>query len=225
MSDDAVETRESRTARNDIRVRPNYILVDYENVQPDQIDCLRAPHVRLLLFVGAQQTKLSVDLYLAMQEMGERSRLIRCGASGSNALDFYIAFYCGEILAKDSDAFLHIISRDKGFDPLIAHLNERNKREDSGHRKFAQRVESFDRIPLLKSAQAKSLSERVSVVIDHFRKGSTKPRSLKTLATTVHSIFHKTLTEPEVNGIINELQKRKLVVEEGTKLVYKLDET
>ena len=44
---------------------------------------------------------------------------------GFNALDFHIAFHIGHLCAQDPNAFLHIISKDTGFGPPIAHLKER----------------------------------------------------------------------------------------------------
>ncbi len=196
-------------------MKSNYILVDYENVQPDDIERLKGPNVRLLLFLGATQAKLPVELVLALQELGESGRIIRCSSSGPNAVDFHIALYCGEIIAKDGDAFLHIVSGDKGFDPLVAHLKQRKI--------FVQRVPSLDQITFLKFAQAKSMTERVTLVIEHFRKGPNKPRSLKTLTSAITTVFHKALSAEEVQGIVDELQKRKLVTLNGTKLEYAID--
>ena len=41
-----------------------------------------------------------------------------------NALDFHIAFHVGQIAGTDPQGFFHIISKDKGYDPLLAHLKE-----------------------------------------------------------------------------------------------------
>lgn len=198
-------------------MKSNYILVDYENVQPADADIgrLKELNVRLLLFLGATQAKLPVELVLALQELGESGRIIRCSSSGPNAVDFHIALYCGEIIAKDGDAFLHIVSGDKGFDPLVAHLKQRKIR--------VQRVASLDEITFLKVVPTRTMEERVSTVIAHFRKGSSKPRSLKTLASTVAAVFNKALSTEEVQGIVDEMQKRKLVALNGTKLEYAID--
>ena len=207
--------RQMIQGRRDATVKSNYVLVDYENVQPAAMERLKAPGVQLLLFLGATQTKLPVEFVQALQQLGERCRIIRCSASGPNALDFHIALYCGEIIANDGEAYLHIVSRDKGFDPLVAHLKERKIR--------AQRAASLDQIPFLNVAPTIAMEERISAVIEHFRKGPTKPRSLKTLASTVASVFQKKLSDEEVQGIVDEMRKRKLVALNGTKLEYAID--
>ena len=54
-----------------------------------------------------------------MQSLGADAEYVRIEGNGPNALDFHIAFYIGNIAAKDPDCYFHIISKDTGFDPLI----------------------------------------------------------------------------------------------------------
>ena len=58
----------------------------------------------------------------SLQKMGDRAEYIRIASGGRNALDFHIAFYVGKIASAHSAACFQIVSRDTGFDPLIAHL-------------------------------------------------------------------------------------------------------
>lgn len=102
--------------------RINYVFIDHENVQPTDLKLLDREDVRLWVFVGAAQAKLSSELAIQMQTMRERADYVRISGNGSNALDFHIAFYIGQLSRDDSRGFFHIISRDTGFDPLVAHL-------------------------------------------------------------------------------------------------------
>lgn len=102
--------------------RINYVLVDHENVQPTDLNLLDREDVRLWVFVGAAQTKLSSELAIQMQVMRERADYVRISGNGSNALDFHIAFHIGQLAAVDPRGFFHIISKDTGFDPLVQHL-------------------------------------------------------------------------------------------------------
>ena len=52
-----------------------------------------------------------------MHQLGPRSSYVRLEASGSNALDFHIAYYLGNLVISDPTAYFHIISKDTGFDP------------------------------------------------------------------------------------------------------------
>ena len=98
------------------------MLIDFESIQPESVKELLQDHFCLLLFVGANQTKVSFELATEIQRMGSRAEYIKMSGNGPNALDFHIAFYIGQISTQDPTAYFHIISKDKGFDPLIQHL-------------------------------------------------------------------------------------------------------
>lgn len=100
----------------------NFVLVDFENVQPKNMDALRGGAFRVKVFVGANQSRFPRDMVLALQGLGTAAEYIEIAGSGINALDFHIAFYMGRLAALHPDASFYLISRDRGFDPLIRHL-------------------------------------------------------------------------------------------------------
>ena len=100
----------------------HYVFIDYENVQPADLAGLEAEQVCVLVFMGAQQ-KVGSSLIEAVQALGERGRFIRISGNGPNALDFHIAYYLGQWTMRDPQATFLIVSKDTGFDPLIAHLS------------------------------------------------------------------------------------------------------
>ena len=100
------------------------LLVDFENVQKLDLALIPA-HVAVRIFVGASQAKVPMPLVMQAQSLGTRLEWIRIDGQGSNALDFHIAFYLGEYLAAVHTARYVILSRDKGFDPLVRHLTAR----------------------------------------------------------------------------------------------------
>ncbi len=198
-------------------MRTNFVLIDYENVQPTSLASLNVEHFRVLLFVGANQAKIPFEVASAMQVLGERASYIKIAGNGANALDFHIAFYIGELAAKDPSAYFHVISKDAGFDPLMQHLKAR--------RISVLRSRSIDDIPLIKVTNTKSLPERVSVVIANLRqRGTSKPRAVGTLSSTVASLFQKQLAESELEELLAELQNRGVVVLNGSKVSYALPE-
>jgi hypothetical protein len=163
-------------------MRINYVLIDYENVQPSSLAGLEAEHFRVIVFVGASQSKLTFDTAAAVQKLGARAEYIKIAGSGSNALDFQIAFHMGRIAAEDPTAFFHIISKDTGFDPLILHMKERKV--------FASRSKDVADIPLLKAANSKSTPEKMDVVVANLQqRGASRPRTVKTLTSTISSLF------------------------------------
>ncbi len=101
--------------------RLHYILIDYENVQPADLAGLDAESAQVFVFTGAQQ-KIGIALVEAVQALGERGRFVRITGNGPNALDFHIAYYLGQWMVHDPQGTYLIVSRDTGFDPLIAHL-------------------------------------------------------------------------------------------------------
>jgi hypothetical protein len=199
-------------------MRTNFVLIDYENVQPESLSCLNAEHFKVLLFVGSNQTKLPFEVAAAMQQLGSRAQYIKISGNGSNALDFHIAFYIGELASKDPTAYFHIISKDTGFDPLVLHLKSRKI--------SALRSKSLEDIPLLKAANTKSIPEKVAVVVTNLRqRGASKPRAIGTLSSTVASLFQKQLTEAELSELLAALQSQGIVLVSGNKVSYALPES
>ncbi len=100
-----------------------YIFIDQENV------ALRAipDHDRiemLLLFVGEKQKSVSIEIAQSMGKLGPKGKWVRMHGSGKNALDFHIAYYVGKYAEIDPKGKFRIVSKDKGFDPLVKHLRE-----------------------------------------------------------------------------------------------------
>ncbi len=195
-------------------MRTNYVLVDFESVQPEVLDGLGNEFFQLLIFVGASQAKLPFDVAASVQALGDRARYIKIVGNGPNALDFHIAFYIGELAVSDPTAFFHIVSKDKGFDPLIAHLKTRKI--------LSGRVASIQEIPLVKTSTAQSLAAKVACVAERLgQPNMSRPRALKTLASTIKSLFPAAgLDEEGVQAIIAALQKQGTVSVDGTKVSY-----
>jgi hypothetical protein len=196
-------------------VKTNYVLIDYENVQPDDIDTLQPEHVRVIVFVGPHQTKIAFEKAAALQRMGANAEYVRLSGGGANALDFHIAFYLGQLSAKDPTAYFHIVSKDTGFDPLIKHLKERKIR--------ACRVRAIGEIPILKPVDPKASPDRVALIVANLKKrGAARPRTVATLSSTISATFQKQLTAQEVSALVSELKKKGLIKVKGTKVTYNL---
>ena len=99
-----------------------YVLIDFENVQPKALDRLQPGAVRIKVFLGQHQTRLMLELVQALQPFGVDAEYIAIEGSGPDAVDFHIAFYIGRLAAAEPGASFTIISKDKGFDPLVRHL-------------------------------------------------------------------------------------------------------
>lgn len=193
----------------------NYVLIDFENVHPKNLELLTKHPFKVFVFVGASQTKVPFDLADSMQLLGNSAKYIKISGNGQNALDFHIAYYVGELAGKDPDAHFHIISKDKGFDPLIAHLKSRKVR--------IQREKDLAEIPVLRVPNTSSSDEKVAAIVKNLGgRGQSRPRKVRTLENTINSLFTKKLDQSELAAIIKELQKRKLIVVNQGNVSYKL---
>ncbi len=196
-------------------MKTNYVLIDYENVQPDAMAVLDKEHFKVVVFVGANQSKVTFEVASTLQRMGERAEYVKISGNGSNALDFHIAYYIGHLASREPEAYFHIVSKDGGFDPLIQHL--KNKKV------LCCRSNSVTDIPIVKAANSKSPEEKLAVIIgDLKRRGASRPRTAKTLSSTINSLFQKQLPEQELAGLLAELQRKGLVTVNETRVSYAL---
>lgn len=196
-------------------MKTNYVLIDYENVQPEAIAVLDKEHFKVVVFVGASQAKVTYEVASALQRMGERAEYVKISGNGSNALDFHIAFYIGQLAALEPEAYFHIVSKDTGFDPLIQHLK--------GKKILACRSKDVTDIPIIKASNSKSPDEKLAVIIsDLQRRGASRPRAVKTLTSTINSLFQKQLPDHEVQSLLSALQKQGMVTVSDTKVSYAL---
>lgn len=194
-------------------MRLNFILVDFENVQPRNIGLLEGSTYRIKIFLGAKQAKISLDIARSLQAFGSNAEYIQIDGNGSNALDFHIAYYIGRLASENPGASFHIISKDTGFDPLIQHLKTQ---------KIAcERFNSIADIFPDKTAKPVSVLEKIDTVIDNLAKRKTaKPQKIKTLRSTINALFLKQLSEQELDKLIELLTKRKIIKIVDDKVQY-----
>ena len=196
----------------------NYIMIDFENVQPKNIELLRQHPFEVFVFVGENQSKVPFDLAEAMQALGEKGRYIKISGNGPNALDFHIAYYIGQLAAANPEGYFHIVSKDQGFDPLIRHLRNQKIK--------AMREKDLAEIPLLRISNAVSKDEKVELIVSNLcGRGHSKPRKVTTLANTIDSLFTKSLGEEESMGLVKELEKRNHITIDHENVLYRLSST
>ena len=193
----------------------NYVLIDFENVQPSSLKVLQHHPFKVLVFVGATQTKVPFDIAAAMQALGESAQYVKISGSGKNALDFHIAYYIGELATKEPGALFHIISRDAGFDPLIRHLKTKKIK--------VQRESDLGEIPVLRLSTTTSNDEKISAIVKNLAgRGQSRPRKVKTLSNTINSLFTENLSEQQLRVLVNELEQRKYIQVNNNNVSYHL---
>ena len=196
-------------------MKTNYVLIDYENVQPDVVADLAEDHFKVVVFVGANQPRIDVNVVTALQSLGPRAEYVKVTGTGRNALDFHIAYFLGRLAVSDPEACFHIISGDKGYDPLLEHLKSKGL--------HATRSTDIKQIPIIKMTGKASSDDKLSLILAYLvRRGPQRPASLKTLTGSVSSLFQPRLGEADVAALLNELQGNGVFVVKGTKVVYSL---
>lgn len=198
-------------------MRINHVLVDYENVQPRDLALLKEGPFRIKVFLGPHQAKVPVALAAAMQVHGANAEYVPLETIGTNALDFHIAYYIGVLSNREPSAFFHVISKDSGFDPLIRHLK--------GKGIFAQRSSSIAEMPVFQRATKSETGDRVEATIAGLAKRkSSKPKSRKTLLSTINAQHGGQLDEHQLAGILAALCRRGVVRLDGDDITYLLPE-
>lgn len=197
-------------------MRINHVLIDFENIQVQDLRDLNRPDFRVTIFLGSQQSKIPVDLATQMQALGDRGEYVQISGNGPNSLDFHIAFTIGEKISGETSPFFHIISRDTGFDPLISYLKKRKL--------LAARYTAIAKIPLIAATHAKTTGARTDLLIEKFALAKqTRPKTTATLSNTIRTLFQSNVSESEIEQVIKELVTRKFITIDAQKVAYLQD--
>lgn len=194
---------------NEIAPPQNHVFVDFENVHQIDVSVIGAKAVNFTLLLGAKQTKLDVGLVEKMMEHSTSVQLIRLASSGKNALDFALAYYVGRAVSAHPGAYIHVVSKDKGFDPLVEHLRSRNipaHRHDSfATLTFSGTAKAAPAAPKVETA---GLEEPLTRVLERLRKNVTnRPKRKKTLLSHLKSNLGKDTTEAEAAKLVEMLRQ------------------
>lgn len=190
------------------------LLVDFENVH--QIDLSRLDDsFFIIIFVGANQKSVPIELVTNAQKLGSRLEWQRVDGNGANALDFFIACQLGRVAEKSPQLHCIVLSKDKGFDPLLKHLNKAGLK--------CKRINSLLELDT-KSATATATADEPNYkrVVELLGKSDKKsrPRKLNTLSQHISSMFQKKITPKEVDRIIDLLFANKLISETNNTVTY-----
>ena len=191
-----------------------YILIDYENVKAVDLGPIIDKPYHLMVFVGASQHKISTDFAMQVQHL-KAAEYVRISGNGHNALDFHIAYMIGRLAEREPDASFHVVSKDRGFDPLITYLKANSIK--------ASRVGDLFEIRALRLPKAVGDDGIIDDVVKNLAgRGSSKPRKLRTLASTIGSLFKDGLSDDEVQSVIARLQAKGHIVVNQEKVSYNL---
>jgi hypothetical protein len=165
----------------------------------------------VVVFVGKNQ-RLAVPTATVIQPLGPHATYIQISGNGPNALDFHIAYYIGRLSVENPNAYFHIISKDKGFDPLIKHLKDQ--------RILCSRSSSVSEIPILKADMLSPKERAADFYEKRIASTNTRPGTATSLQSAILSHFHKRLSPEEVADVVTALQETRHVAVNGKKVAY-----
>jgi hypothetical protein len=179
--------------------RINYIYIDFQNVAENDWARVVGKPVMVTLVVGPTQKPFAVQVVKMMLQCEGKVRLVQTKKAGNNAADFVLAELIGEQRKSDPDGYIHIVSKDRGFDALIEHL-----RDAKG---FAALRSSFSDIPVLMN-----VAERVQSLALYFKNNpKNRPGTRKTLEAQIQNNFGKALSPEELAATVAALVAKKVI--------------
>jgi hypothetical protein len=188
--------------------RLNYIFVDFENTQVHDIGLISGKPVILLLVMGEKQKQLPIPLIKQLLAHADQVGLIEANCAGKNALDFVLSYHIGQWAKQDPTGYFHIVSKDKGFDPLITHLKQL-KVSAARHDEFAQ-------IPLFVDHQKTPVADKIALLMERFAKhAASRPAKRDSLIAYINSTFAKQLPENEVLALVHDMEQRRFIAING----------
>lgn len=186
------------------------LLVDFENVQ--QIDASRLDdNFHIMVFVGASQKNIPIELVRNLQRFGNRVVWQKVEGNGSNALDFFIACQLGRVLERSPRLHCVVLSKDKGFEPLLQHLSRNGLK--------CKRINSIFELDLKDVPAGDPNYDRAVEILGKSHK-RTRPRRRKTLCGTIASIFQNKIDQRNIDRIIDMLFANKMIAESNNAIIY-----
>ncbi len=191
-----------------------WAFIDYEN-----IGCLSkvdlSIYSKVVLFIGAKQPK--IDLGDKKYDSPIALVLVQLKATQSNNLDFHLSYYLGKYDGDiPADVSFDIISNDKGFSPLIAHIKANGRACKQVKVAAAPSVKSqYVKVASVPSQKSKLISFITATQRDKRPKKVTSLRNC--IAAHMGIKGHETAIQNHVNQLVNE----KIIRISGDNIEYK----
>jgi len=158
-----------------------------------------------------------------------------------------LCFFCREPLLQSEASVEHLVASANGggnghdncvacckaLNALLGSMSLKEKIQlvlnQKGHFKCPNKVDApkaaaSDAVVRASRPQGSgSLSGKVArIIADLQKRGSARPRTVKTLSSTIGALFQKQISEQEISSLIERLRTEGLIVVAGTKVSYEL---
>lgn len=189
----------------------HFVFVDFENVTTLDLGLVEGKPIHVTLLIGKKQTKLDTTLSLQLNKYAEQVDPVRVETSGPNALDIILACYLGQSVARNPRAQFTIVSKDKDFEPMLAHLSSMGTkvtRQDS----FAAVLQPAPRT--VTPSKPRQDADKFDKFVQHLR--NSPPSDRIKLDRTILAFFKPSLPVGGKKGVITELKKRSVIAIDPT---------
>lgn len=187
-----------------------WAFVDYENI--GSLDGVNlSEYKRTLVFCGPKNKKIKFGT-LPTSEFCS-IEIIAVSTTGSNNLDFHLAFHLGRFHEiADSNIEFHIISNDSGFNGLVNHLKKIGRK--------CKKVSLKTEIKPKKKQMV--LSECASLIVKRLEQldGRKRPRKRPKLLNWIKSQCNGKSGALKPQAVYNELIAANLINEENSAVRY-----
>ncbi len=213
----------------------HHVFIDFENVHELDLSLVGRRGFQFTLMMGAQQTKLGVEVVEKLLQHSEAVQIIRLQSIGKNALDFALSYYVGQAVLSYPGGQYHIVSKDTGYDPLVQHLRSRQVAV-SRHEDFRDLIEPRPKPGVvqpeviktivvkkapssklngedlgsvahvtMRSTEAKPAGTELERVVAFLKKSGNRPKREKTLLTCLAAFLQKDVANPDIPKLIQRL--------------------
>jgi NTP pyrophosphatase (non-canonical NTP hydrolase) len=152
-----------------------HVLLDYENVQPNEVQLRNmVPDAsQVWVFHGPQQRKIEERF----ASFGTGVTAVPISKSGKNALDFHLSFYMGYIASKNPASAMVVVANDKGYEPVLEHAKAMGfvvRRQSHGQIKPAAKKAVATKVVAKKAAAKKVAVKKPAVKQAPAKKAAAK---------------------------------------------------
>ena len=115
----AVKRRIARVSTTRASAPGTHVLLDYENVQPNdgELRSLVPDAGQVWVFHGPHQRQVEHRF----PSFGANVTAVPISKTGKNALDFHLSFYMGYIASRNPASTMVVVANDKGYEPMLEH--------------------------------------------------------------------------------------------------------
>ena len=216
----------------------HYVFVDFENVPKVDLELIEGKPVHVTLLIGKNQGKIDFALVDQIHHLAAQVELEKVGASGHNALDLTLAYYLGQAVQRCPGAHFHIISKDKDFEPMVAHLSIKgipvNRCDSFAALAFLPKPAKPHPIKAAAPARLGALAKavvpvkagaadvRLEKLISRFQDNSApRPRTKSRLLAYINTAFGGRLTEAaQIQKLAELISRGVLTIDANGKVSY-----